>query len=341
MRIAWFRADAPDARNLLDDTAPLIDELRSAHDIDVIVEANAHDFVWRQTLRPWDICVYELDHTRPHAFIWAYLINYPGVVMLRSMAVAHLRVPLFASRCIVTTTTAAADLLRARYDNIHVRVVPLGVAAANDGTHRSGGAAKLLVVDDRDRGRDVVRRALERARDAGATFELLAADAPVHACDVLISPEWPPFRHVATTVLAGMAAGKAVVTMEMDATADWPAMDPQTWRPRGIGADQLPIVVTVDPLDEEHSLLLAVRRLSSDAALREQLGHAAHAWWKQHATPAHAAKVWNHILEEAVGLNPPPRPNDWPQQFSRDGTELAREILTEIGVPPTDILARS
>jgi hypothetical protein len=129
--------------------------------------------------------------------------------------------------------------------------------------------------------------------------------------------------------------------MEMDATADWPAMDPQTWRPRGIGADQLPIVVTVDPLDEEHSLLLAVRRLSSDAALREQLGHAAHAWWKQHATPAHAAKVWNHILEEAVGLNPPPRPNDWPQQFSRDGTELAREILTEIGVPPTDILARS
>jgi hypothetical protein len=341
MRIAWFRAEAPDASNLLDDTALLIDELRSAHNIDVIVEADAHDFVWQHALRPWDICVYELDNTHAHAFIWAYLINYPGVVMLRSMDVAHVRVPLFASRCIVTPSTAAGDLLRARYADIQVRVAPLGIAASNDVTHRNGGPVKLLVVDNRDRGRDVVRHALERARDAGATFELLAADAPVSACDVLISPEWPPFRRVATTVLVGMAARKAVVTMEMDATADWPAMDPQTWRPRGIGIGEPPVVVTVDPLDEEHSLMLAVRRLSSDAALRQQLGNAAHAWWKQHATPAHAATTWNQILEEAVRLTPPPRPNDWPQQFSRDGTELAREILNEIGVPPTDILARS
>ena len=341
MRIAWFRADAADASNLLDDTALLIDELRSSHDIHVIVEENAHDFVWQHARHPWDLCVYELDNTPAHEFLWAYLVNYPGVVMLRSMDVAHLRVALFASRCIVTPTAAGADLLRARYSDIHVRLVPLAIAASREVVHPRGGAAKLLVVDKRDRGRDVVRRALERARDAGAVFELVAADAPVNAADVVISLEWPPFRHVPTVLLAGMAAGKTVITTEMDATADWPAMDPQTWRPRGIGVVQSPVVVTVDPLDEEHSLMLAIRRLSSDAALRETLGAAAHAWWQQHATPAHAAAAWNQIFDEAVRLVPPPRPRDWPKHFLEDGTELTREILSEARVPPTDILARS
>jgi hypothetical protein len=343
MRIAWFRATAPDVTNLLDDTAVLIDELRPFHDIHVVVEQNAHDFVWQHARHPWDLCLYELDNSSTHAFIWAYLINYPGVVLLRSMEVAHLRVPLFASTCLVMPTRAGADLLRARFPDIHVHVVPLAVAAssASDAPHPNGGPVRLLVEDKRERGRDVVRRALERARDAGATFELVAPNAPVNTADVVVSLEWPPFRHMPTVVVAGMAAGKPVVTMEMDATADWPALNPQTWRPRGVGDDRPAVMVTVDPLDEEHSLMLAIRRLSSDAALRERLGTAARTWWQQHATPAHAAAAWNQIIEEAVRLAPPPRPADWPQQFLEDGTELTRKILSELRVPPTDILARS
>lgn len=341
MRIAWFRAVTPDSSNLLDDTALLIDELRTSHDVDVIVEADAHDFVWRQSRQPWDMCVYELDDTPAHAFMWAYLVNFPGIVMLRNMDVPHLRVALFASRCIVTATTAGADVLRARSGNIHVRVAPIGVAAPADTSRHNGGPPKILVVDKRDRGRDVVARALARARDAGAVFEVVAADAPVSVPDVIVSLEWPPFRHVPSVVLAGMAAGKPVVTMEMDATADWPAMDPQTWRPRGLGRSQMPVVVTIDPLDEEHSLMLAVRRLVADAPLRERLGTAAQAWWKEHGTPRHAAAAWNQILAEAVLLSPPPRPDRWPKQFSEDGTELVREILNELGLAPTGILARS
>lgn len=108
-----------------------------------------------------------------------------------------------------------------------------------------------------------------------------------------------------------------------------------------MAASEAPIAVTIDPRDEEHSLMLAIRRLSSDGALRERLGEAAHAWWKSHATPAHAAATWNQILEEAVRLSPPPRPDDWPKQFAEDGTGLAREILSDFGLAPTDILARS
>ena len=82
--------------------------------------------------------------------------------------------------------------------------------------------------------------------------------------------------------------------------------------------------------------MLAIRRLSSDAPMRDQLGRAAHAWWRSHATPAHAAAAWMAILEEAPGLSPPPRPDDWPAPFAADGTALAREILGEFGIGERD-----
>jgi hypothetical protein len=97
-------------------------------------------------------------------------------------------------------------------------------------------------------------------------------------------------------------------------------------------ATDAPIVVTIDPRDEEHSLMLAMRRLASDATLRDRLGRAAHAWWQTHATPAHAAAAWNQILEEAASLAPPARPSDWPKHLGADGTELARAILDEFGL---------
>jgi hypothetical protein len=74
-----------------------------------------------------------------------------------------------------------------------------------------------------------------------------------------------------------MAARKPLIVLETTSTADWPALDPQTWQPRGFGTDA-PIVVSLDPRDEEHSLVLAIQRLSKDAALRVRLASAAHEW---------------------------------------------------------------
>src|SRR5207253_1901731 len=116
-------------------------------------------------------------------------------------------------------------------------------------TPHSNGLTKFAVFDRRERGGDVVGRAAQRARDAGAVFELLEADTDANllaGSDVVIAPGWPPFHHAATAVLAAMASGKAVVTMEMDTTAEWPALDPQTWRPRGLGITAAPIAVTID-----------------------------------------------------------------------------------------------
>ncbi len=344
MRIAWFRDTALDALDPLDDTAAVIGELRRMHHIDVIVEQNAHDFVWQQHLRPWDLCVYELDHTPGHQFIRAYLLNYPGVLLLRSTAVPHLRVPLYASRVTVVASAAGAERLQAMHPDINVRCAgPVAAPprrADGDAVSEGRRPVKLAVFEPRAREREVASRALERARDAGAEFEIVTRDADatmMARCDVVIASGWPPMHHAPVAVLAAMAAGKAVVTTEMDVTAGWPALDPQTWQPRDLAVTERPIAVTVDPRDEEHSLMLAIRRLSADAASREQLAAAAHAWWKANATPVQAAAAWTQILEEAVRLSPPPRPDDWPSSLAADGTELARAILAEFGLDAANL----
>jgi hypothetical protein len=81
--------------------------------------------------------------------------------------------------------------------------------------------------------------------------------------------------------VAAMAARKPVIVLETSLTAEWPALDPQTWRPRGFGTDA-PIVVSLDPRDEEHSLVLAIQRLSSDPVLRARLADAAYLWTTEH-----------------------------------------------------------
>lgn len=131
---------------------------------------------------------------------------------------------------------------------------------------------------------DVLQRALARACLAGASAAL-AADGPpgrvLQEADVVVSLSWPVTNEPRTSVLAAMAARKPVIVLETTSTAEWPALDPQTWRPRGFGTDA-PIVVSLDPRDEEHSLVLAIQRLSNDAALRARLADAAHAWATKH-----------------------------------------------------------
>src|SRR4029077_11386126 len=221
----------------LDDTAALIGELRATHDIDVIVERDAHDFVWQQHLRPWNLCVYELDLARSHQFVWAYLLNYPGVLLLRSTALPHLRVPLLASRVVVASNEGGAELLRRMYPDVQVRCAPPcgGPEGSAPQLSRDGHSGALgqsgadlagprpvrfAVFDRRTRDGAIVSRALQRARDAGEAFEVVTPDPDANMlarCDVVIAPGWP-LHHAPTAVLAGMAAGKAVVTMEMDAT---------------------------------------------------------------------------------------------------------------------------
>lgn len=132
---------------------------------------------------------------------------------------------------------------------------------------------------------DVLHRALARASAAGAQATVAGdgtLDLALRDADVIVSLTWPAADEGDTLALAAMAARKPVIVLETTLTAEWPALDPQTWGPRGFSGDA-PIVVSLDPRDEEHSLFLAIQRLSSDPGLRSRLAEAAYAWWQRQA----------------------------------------------------------
>jgi hypothetical protein len=349
MRLAWFRPASPDPADPLDDSGALVGALRASHEIDVVTATAAHDFVWRHARLPYDLCVFELDDTPAHQFVWPYLLHYGGVTMLRTLVLHDarvstlieqrrdadyhaeiefnrdwrlLRAPLLGSTIAVVSHPAVAETLQNEHPDATIRYAPIGVAST-PGTPGTPGTP--VTIGSLGTLSNVVERAVERAQAAGADVALASGDA-----DIVVATPWPQSGRAETAALAGMAAGKAVVVMETEATADWPAYDPQTWRPRG-STGGAPIVVSIDPRDEEHSLMVAIRGLARDGEMRAALGAAAREWWRTHATPERAAEAWQQILSEAAAMTPPPRPPDWPRHFTADGTDTARAILREMG----------
>jgi hypothetical protein len=354
MRLAWFRP-ATHVSERLDDTAALVGALGSEHEIAVIDEARAHDFVRLDFRTPFDLCIYELANTRQHAFVWPYLLHVPGLLRLRSFSLHDSRTealqrqhrerdralelafggrdlitaPVIASRMTVVSDAHAAARLQRAFPATQVRHAPIGIGKSQ-GPGRVNDQRLIVGLLEFSRG-GLVPRAFGRAGAAGARLEMMVGppDAILDEADVLIAMSWPPPGEP-TMALAGMAAGRPVIVLETESTAGWPALDPQTWQPRG-WTGQPPIVVSIDPRDEEHSLALALRRLATDAQLRESLGAAAHEWWRQHATVDHAVQAWRSILAEAITATPPPRPSNWPRHLTANGTERARELLAEFG----------
>jgi len=372
MRLAWFRPASSDA------TAALVAALRAAHDLDVFTRANAHHFVSIQFRIPYDLCVFELDNTDAHAFVWPYLLHYGGVLLLASGTLHDsrasaliaagrredyatefrfnerhaprfprtgrlvpagrwpmLRVPLTTARMTVVPNGGLADALRFQYAEARIVYAPLppplvDVARARradvDATVTFG-----ILADDRV---DLARRALARAQALGATAALVAdrsAARLLSESDVVLALAWPPGGPPERLAHAALAAGTPVVTLETILASAWPALDPQTWRPRGVASDR-PIAVTVDLRDEEHALMMAMRRLAADASLRSALGDAARAWSRAHESLPVACETWERLLHEATRLATPPHTADWPAHLTADGTERARAILAEFGV---------
>jgi len=262
--------------------------------------------------------------------------------------------PILASRMTVVSDAHVAARFQRAFPTALVRVAPLGVRGLvrnevpNQVRDQVPGQARdqvpgqapnqnqdrslTPIVGAIDSSRNaVIQRAVGRARDAGAPLELIAgsAESVLEKADIVLAMTWPSADEL-TIALAGMAAGRPVIVLETEITAGWPALDPQTWQPRG-WSSQPPIVISIDPRDEEHSLSLALRRLATEPALRDALGSAAHTWWRRQATLDHAVQAWRAILTEAVTVSPPTRPSNWPAHLTADGTERARELLGEFG----------
>jgi glycosyltransferase involved in cell wall biosynthesis len=161
-----------------------------------------------------------------------------------------------------------------------------------------------------------------------------AFDEYVAACDVTINLRWPTAREVSGPWLRALAAGRPTVTTDLAHTAGVPALDPRTWQPHQAGAAhprREPVAVSVDILDEDHSLRLALRRLARDPELRARLGRAAAAYWNDNHSVEHMVEDYRRVIAGAIVARVPAA--DLPVHLRADGSTRLAELLQPFGLP--------
>jgi glycosyltransferase involved in cell wall biosynthesis len=189
------------------------------------------------------------------------------------------------------------------------------------------------------------------------------------ACDVSLNLRWPTARETSGPWLRALAAGRATVITDLVHLADVPSLDPRTWTVQEVGgwrsevgtkateerasvgstqpptsslqppasnlqspasSLQPPICVAIDILDEDHSLRLAMRRLASDAALRERLGRAARAWWALHHSIDAMVEDYERIMRDAAARSAPDV--DLPAHMRNAGDRKLRALIEPFGL---------
>jgi glycosyltransferase involved in cell wall biosynthesis len=181
----------------------------------------------------------------------------------------------------------------------------------------------------------------------------------IAACDVSLNLRWPTARETSGPWLRALAAGRPTVITDLLHMGDVPSLDPRTWtanhveargaRREARGANEaaaprisdlaLPashlappasVCVAIDILDEDHSLRLAMRRLATDAALRERLGHAGREWWEREHTVEAMVDDYERVMREATAR---PAPDvALPAHMHDAGDRRLRALLEPFGV---------
>jgi glycosyltransferase involved in cell wall biosynthesis len=159
------------------------------------------------------------------------------------------------------------------------------------------------------------------------------SDVPAYlaAADICACLRWPTNRETSASWLRCLAAGKPTLVTDLTHLVDVPALDPQSWQPR-IAAAGDPVAVSIDIVDEEHSLQLALDRLAADEPSRARLGQAARAWWKAHHRLDSMADQYERVIARAASLATPRRA--LPPHLTDDGTEVAHRLAGAMGVAP-------
>ena len=119
-RIAWFSPWPPQRSGVAGRSAELVPILAArGRAIDVFVDAaqvrtasanddapspgavrvlSAHEFLWRQTRRQYDLAVYQIGNSHLHRYIWPYLFRFPGLAVLHDGRLHHARAEALLSR---------------------------------------------------------------------------------------------------------------------------------------------------------------------------------------------------------------------------------------------------
>jgi len=150
------------------------------------------------------------------------------------------------------------------------------------------------------------------------------------ASDICSCLRWPTNRETSASWLRCLAAGRPTIVTELTHLADVPTVDPRGWHVLTMGKEQPAVAVSIDLLDEEHSLQLALERLATDPALRHRLGETARTWWRTHHQIAPMADAYLCVIATAITTPAPAR--RLPPHLMDDGTAHARRLATDLGV---------
>lgn len=156
----------------------------------------------------------------------------------------------------------------------------------------------------------VERLGLEAVTHITGVLDQDAFDAAIAASDVCLNLRWPTALETSGPWLRALAASRATVILDLAHLGHVPTLDPRTWHPpapRALSSDVAPAVaVSVDLLDEEHSLRLALARLAADPVLRADLGAAGRRYWEAEHTVDRMVADYERVLARALAT-PAPR----------------------------------
>jgi glycosyltransferase involved in cell wall biosynthesis len=201
-------------------------------------------------------------------------------------------------------------------------IVPAFSTLVKDGVN-----ARLLLVGDASD-----YQSLTRELTAGAVADRVhvtgfvdedAIGGYLAAADVCLCLRWPTARETSASWLHCLAAARPTIVSDLAHTVDVPER----------------VALRVDLLDEEASLLRAMRMLASDSNRRGEIARAGHAYWAANHTMDAAADDYRRIIQQAVA-RPVPVATDLPSHLRRDYSESVRAILQRFGVS-VDILERA
>ncbi|MSO62577.1 MAG: glycosyltransferase [Acidobacteria bacterium] len=385
---------------------------------------SAHDFIWKHAREPYDLIVYQLGNAPCHDYMWAYLVRYPGLVVLHDGQLHHararwllqqkrdddyrsefrfnhpdanvdlaemgvtgllgsltylwpmLRIVVESARFIVAHNQWLADQIREVHADARIEVVEMGVPAPvvhADASERirtrHGIPADAVLftafgkVTPEKRISEAIRGLASVAGSVPKVHLLLAGEAVDYydpdeeasrlgishlvtvagfvpeeeigdylaASDVCLCMRWPSARETSASWLRCLASGRPTITTDLVHTVDIPALDPRTWTTR---QPSEPVSVSIDILDEDHSLKLAMRRLATDHRLRAALGRSAHDLWERRFRIENMVSRYRDVIDAACAARPPDAAAraHLPAHLAADGTGHARLLLRQVGL---------
>ena len=157
------------------------------------------------------------------------------------------------------------------------------------------------------------------------------------AVDVVSSLRFPSAGETSASWLRALAAGRPTIVTDLVQLADVPTIDPRSRtvvHSRATLAPEAPVAISIDILDEVHSLVLALKALASDASLRQQLGSNSLQYWRAHHTVAHMVEDYERAIARTSALPAPVV--TLPAHLRSDGFEHARDLATSVGVTLPD-----